>query len=365
MATDPRGAWLATGSTTPSPDVDDDFYEKGGALVLYDIGTGAPAASASMAPGGVGGFGSSECLVFSPSGARLLVAHDTNCVTVFGVQSSRLEVLAEVGIAVGFDAPPAVAWHGDDALIVGAGDHFATPADVSVSGDKHPAVRRLRAVPEEAYLASTRLHRSIAISRVMGRGAGPDAVLGIDVVEDALAFRIDLPRHPIGSDTGLWVSPNGQRAVYAQPGAMQLLDGASGERLLESPLTGGRPDIAVWSPRADRLAIITESTVVLFAHDRPSTVISRPLRELLRQDLPDGVPFAFSPDDDGAVCLTASGQLERLAGPSLEQVVWRQRETNAHHAVLWPRPDTIITLGLRAITFRNADDGALRSAHAW
>lgn len=103
----------------------------------------------------------------------------------------------------------------------------------------------------------------------------------------------------------------------------------------------------------------------MFEEGKQLATIDRHPRELLWQELPDASPFAFSPDGERAVFLTASGDLDRLEGSRYAKRAWRAREAPGIRGVLWPQPDTLVCIGPRAITFRDAETGKLRSQHRW
>jgi hypothetical protein len=246
FAVDPTGAILATGSTTPDPEKDDDFYDKGGALVVFDVATGVPLVSAAVAPGGVGWMGCTDALVFSAEGSRLLMTHDTNAVSVLDVSRGRIARLAEirVGSYRGLDGPPAVAWHGEDHVVVDAGDLFVARADVDAPTDKGASLRPI-STPDEIALASTRLRGSIALGRKREHGmAGRvDVAVGIDVSQNKVAFQTPLRGHPAPGDTVFSASSGGRRAVYGDPDVTLVLVGelrCRARRIEGEPSAGAR-----------------------------------------------------------------------------------------------------------------------------
>ena len=364
---EPTGGVLATGSTTPDPNKDGDFYDKGGALVLFDVATGGLLVSASVAPGGVGWLGCPDGLLFSPQGDKLMMSWDTSAVAVLDLTGGRIARMAELRIASyrGWSAPAATAWLGADHVVLEAGDLFVARADVDAPTDKGPSVRSIPA-PKDFFLASTRAAHSTVVGRVRAHGVGgrPDLAVGIDVSQGKVVFQTKLRGYAAPGDTLFSASPGGRRAVYGDPNVTIVLDAETGSVLAESKASL-RPEHATWSRDEKRLALVTERSILVFEDGRPTATLARAPRELLWQELPDASPFAFSPDGERAVLLTRSGEIELLEGRGWTKRGWRKRETSGACGVLWPRPDTIVCLGLRAITFWDAETGSVRAQHRW
>lgn len=364
FAINPAGTLLATGSTTPDTKIRD-FYEQGGALVMFDVADGKPTVSAPMVPGGVGWLGCPFSLIFSPNGERLLVCHDTNAISVLDVTAGQLARVANLGVASyqGLDEPAAMAWHGDLRVVIDAGGLFTVRADVDCLNDK-PECARLIPSPEEHYLQSSRLAGSLTLGRVAKHGQGPDEAIGIDVESGKVAFRTPLRAYPAPMDTRFEVSLGGERAVYANPDITVVIDAKTGAVVSETAAIR-RPRQVLFSSDARRLAIVTEASITLFVGDRAAGSIARAPRKLLWQELPDASPFAFSADGDSAIFFAENGDIERLTGPSFGKRVWAVRERADLFGVLWPTPETVITIGPRAIVFRDAQSGKTRREHRW
>ena len=159
-------------------------------------------------------------------------------------------------------------------------------------------------------------------------------------------------------------SPDGTRALFTDGAKTILFDTRDGREIVRLASIE-LPRFARSSPNGDRWVVIGRSRSTVVSVTGASFDLAASFDASAWRDLPDGAPFAWSPDGEDAVILGVGGKLERRRGAELADVAWSVRVTEGEQCVEWPRSETMVTLGKRRIVARSARDGAVLAEHTW
>lgn len=367
IAVDRSGSYIATGSWLG------DEYHAGGALQIWDARTGRVVNRLAPVAGGVGWPDYPRCIQWSPSGAELGVAHNTNSVGCFAPFAEAGISRVEAATTDGWSRPPGFAWSskGDRIAISSWNERSFIPlCVVDVSPDRSGFIgegdaRWFAARPsgeiagfEQFDDAPRTIHWSPADALVYGYNSGHRELFAVEVATGALKFVID----PIGglaawSPCGRWIAHDGAGLTLCDAVTGEVI--ATSEELLPEALGAALGEISSlrWTENAglSRLAAVSENGLFLFEGEKFLAHVGRP-------EGGEITGLAWSPDGERAAWFASSddgpdGDADSAGDGEGRGVIeiWAitrtpEREagiatSHAASRLVWRTEDTILAIG--------------------
>lgn len=350
----PCGRWLATGSWTGSD------YERGGTLMIWALPEGRCVNVLDPVDGGVGWPDYARNVQWSPDGAQVGLAYNTNVVGNFLPFEAGSEPLTAAWVTNGWSRPPQWCWSPDGrAVAIGAWGPSPIPGCVVTLDRASVSEDTARWFANEAPEGTPELEPHKEMMWVEGRIQGHNnhgQAFAINPVSGALLW------HTKVSEPVAW-SPDGARFAHGLAGLV-VYDAEAGLPVpSQLPMIMGVTDL-LWASDSRTLAAVVGPRnnagagpgVHLYRDGvHIGSAEGTPARD--RWDFPDGRAWAFSPDATAGVLLTEDGTLSAWG---LDPVArrWQVDLEDGAGGVLWGA-GAIVVVGQGVLAFRSPEDGRL------
>ncbi|MEL6347024.1 MAG: WD40 repeat domain-containing protein [Myxococcota bacterium] len=331
-AVSPDGRYLATGCWTSGD------YDRGGALMVWELATGRPLTVIDGVTGGIGWPDEDGCMAWSPDGEELGVIFHTNAFGNYRVFDPEPARSATVDATDGWDSPPTFCWAPDGrAVAISCWGRSPIPGLVATleRGSMHHDEMRSFAAALPDWAAEQGITELSPATRMRWSQDGQTLLCD----DRGTLYAVDLPTgqllwHDYGgtpafSPAGRWVATGG--------GEVAIRAARTGEAAFTVPDIPGISAL-IWAPCADDAeapgllaAVVTHDdpaqagVILVRGGARVGRVPVQPSSRPARME--DTVVWVFSPDGRQGACLEASGgvsvwQLDgaepvRIAGPFL------------------------------------------------